>query len=188
MRLRTLIPVLAVILFVPVLSASAQVGIYGKLDAVRFSKSSSNTENFGSTGWFYGPGAGVYYDFLHLGPASIGADVRGNYLFSNPNKYRSVLFGARLSVKPPALPVRPYVQGSVGIAGSNSPKVGLNGGQFENKFAYEVVAGVDYTIFPHVDWRTLELGYGRVSAVSSFAGTASNSVFLLSSGIVIRLP
>lgn len=188
MRLRTLTLFLALANFIPSLSASAQVGIYGKLDITHFSLSSNNHENFQSPGWFYGPGAGVYYDFLHLGPASVGADVRGDFLFGNPDKYRSVLFGARLAVKPPVLPLKPYVQASVGLASSSSPKLGNNGTQFNNKFAYEVLGGADITIAPGLDWRAIELGYGKVSAVSSFAGTPPNSVFLLSTGIVFRLP
>jgi hypothetical protein len=188
MRLRTLTLFLALTGFIPSLSAPGQIGIYGKLDITRVSLSSQNHENFQSTGWFYGPGAGIYYDFLHLGPVSVGADVRGSYQFSDPNKYRSVLAGARLAVKPPVLPIKPYVQASVGLAGSSTPKIGNNPTSFSNKFAYEVVGGADVTIFPAVDWRVVELGYGRVSAVSSFPGTPANSLFLLSTGIVLRLP
>jgi hypothetical protein len=188
MRFRTLTLFLALTSFIPFLSASAQVGIYGKLDITHFSLSSDNHEKFQSTGWFYGPGAGVYYDFLHLGPASVGADVRGSFLFGDPDKYRSVLVGARLAVKPPALPFKPYIQASAGLAGSTSPKVGTNPTHFDNKFAYEVLGGLDVTIAPGLDWRAIELGYGKVSAVSSFPGTPANSVFLLSTGIVFRLP
>jgi hypothetical protein len=84
--------------------------------------------------------------------------------------------------------LKPYVQASVGLASSSSPKLGNNGTQFNNKFAYEVLGGADITIAPGLDWRAIELGYGKVSAVSSFAGTPPNSVFLLSTGIVFRLP
>jgi hypothetical protein len=59
---------------------------------------------------------------------------------------------------------------------------------FSNKLAYEVLGGLDVPVWSHLDWRAVELGYGRVSAVSSFAGTSSNSVVRLSTGIVLRLP
>jgi hypothetical protein len=175
---------LTLLLAVAILTTSshAQVGIYGKFDATHFSVP---TNNFESTATFYGPGAGVYYDFLHLGPASLGADVRGNFLFGGGQKYRSVLAGLRLGVKVPSTSIKPYVQGSVGVGGPTHGGLGGSGSIYTNKFEYQVLGGVDITILPHVDWRA-ELGYGRVSGISSGAPAPAPSLLVAGTGFVVR--
>jgi len=163
----------------------AQVGIYGKSDVTHFSVPSNNFE---STATYYGPGAGIYYDFLHLGPVSLGADLRGDFLYSNGQKYRSVLGGLRLAVKVPATPIRPYVQGSVGDGGPSHSGLNGSGTIYSNKFQYEVLGGLDVSIFPHVEWRVAEFGYGRVSGISSGAPAPKGSLVFGGTGIVVRLP
>jgi hypothetical protein len=182
MNLRRVLFLLA-LLFTPAI-ASAQVGIYGQFNAVHASTSGTNL--YESTGWFVGPTAGVYYDFLHLGPVGIGADLRGSYLFQSPQKYRSILFGLRLAVKPPVLPLRPYIQGSVGVGGSTRSGLGGNGVLYNNKFQYQVVGGIDYTLVPHLDWRVAELGYGRSAGISSGGPTPGVNLFTISTGVVFR--
>jgi hypothetical protein len=167
-------------------AASAQVGIYGKFDAAHLS--SSSTESFDSTGWFKGATVGGYYDFLHFGPVSLGGDVRGSLLFQNPQKYRDVLFGLRLAAKPPVLPIKPYVQGSVGVGGFSYSGLGGVGTHYNNKFQFQILGGVDYTLFPYIDWRVAEIGYGRMSGVSSFTPAPGVNLFTIGTGIVVRLP
>jgi hypothetical protein len=172
-------------------SAHAQVGIYGKFDSVRFSDSGSSAA---STVWFYGPGAGIYYSFLHLGPASIGADLRGNWLTSSQQnqqqteKYRSALFGLRLAVKPLFLPLRPYIQGSVGVGGPTHNNLTNTGTIYSNKFQYQILGGLDIAIFPHLDWRVAEIGYGRMSGISNAAPAPTGSIFTAGAGLVLRFP
>jgi hypothetical protein len=131
---------------------------------------------------------------VHIGPVSLGADLRGNYLFGSNDKYRSVLGGIRVAAKPPLLPFRPYAEGLVGVAGTRSNQTGSFStatsvsfsSSFGTKFAYQILGGLDWTILPHLDLRLAEVGYGRVSPVSS-GSSASSSVTSLSSGVVLRL-
>lgn len=170
--------------------ADAQVAVYGKLDITHFKNNANQTSE-----WFYGPSIGVYDNFVHLGPLRVGADLRGSYLFGSNDKYRSVLGGARVEVKPPLLPIRPYAEGLIGIAGTRSNQTGSFStassvsfsSSFGTKFAYQILGGVDVTVLPHIDLRVAEVGYGRVSPVSSGVNTPSSSVTSLSSGVVLRL-
>jgi hypothetical protein len=183
MNLRRVLFLLALV-FAPAI-ASAQVGIYGKFDAVHVSNTDSVNE---SNGWFVGPGAGIYYDFLHLGPIGIGADLRGNLLYANSNRYRSFLFGPRLAIKTPILPLRPYIQASVGLGGSTHGGLGNVGTIYNNKFQYDIFGGVDYALLPYLDWRVAELSYGRMTGISSGASVPDANLFTISTGVVIRLP
>ena len=184
MKLRALALLLGVV--VSSTSAIAQVGIYGKFDATRLSTGTTN--DFETPGWYDGGGAGVYYDFIHLGPIGFGADLRGNLLTGNQQKFRSALFGLRLAIKPPILPIRPYVQGSAGIGGGTHGGLANAGSIYSNKFEYQVLGGLDYAFFPHLDWRVAEFGYGRVTGISSGASASPVNLFTVSSGIVLRLP
>lgn len=108
----------------------------------------------------WGGTAGLYSEFLHLGPARLGADGRffversGN---STPygNKLQGGVGGLRASFGIPLL--RPYMQAEIGGASSN------NGTDLNQStgFCYQVQFGLDFTIFPHVDLRG-EYGVGQI--------------------------
>jgi hypothetical protein len=167
-------------------SANAQLGIYGKFDTTHVSAGDPNYE---STAWYFGPGAGIYYDFLRVGPISLGADLRGDLLWGNHQKYRSALFGIRLAAKAPLLPIRPYVQGSAGAGGASHTGFNGSGTFYSNKFQYQVLGGMDYTIIPHIDLRLVEAGFGRMSGIGSGPGPApASTLFVVSSGLVLRFP
>ena len=185
MKLRLLSIATALLAVSTFATAHAQVGIYGKLDTVHLS-SGGNT-NFYTPGWMYGPGGGVYFNLVHLGPVSLGGDIRADYLFHSPQRYRDVLFGVRLGAKAPLVPIRPYVQLSAGIGGSS--QTGPFGTSYTNKFQYWLIGGVDHTILPHIDWRVAEIGYGRMKGISSSpAPTTGVNLFTLGTGVVVRLP
>jgi opacity protein-like surface antigen len=163
-----------------------QIGIYGKYDATRF-----KDNNSGASKWFNGPTFGVYDDFVHLGPVSLGADLRGNFSYSGSYRYRTGLVGLRGAVKVPLVSLKPYVQGSIGVAGTGftGPYApGISGGDhFSNKFAYQVMGGVDYTVLPHLDFRLVELGYGQVTGTTGSPGNPRSDVFSIGAGVVLRL-
>ena len=184
MKLRLLSIAAALLAASTFTTAHAQVGIYGKFDGVHVSNSA--TDNIVAKGWFVGGGGGLYFNFLHLGPLALGADARGDFSSQSPHNYRDVLFGVRVAAKAPVIPLRPYAQFSVGLGGPSYSGVG-GGINYNNKFQYWVIGGVDHTIFPHVDWRIAELGYGRMSTVSSTPGPSIN-LFSASTGIVVRFP
>jgi hypothetical protein len=168
-------------------AAHGQVGIYGNFATTHLTNNSNSTNT-----WLYGPGFGVYYDFVHLGPIGIGADLRGSQMWGGGLDYRTGLGGLRLVVKPPVLPVRVYVQGSAGTGATKaSGNTGSLPDNYSYKFQYDVFGGTDVTLLPRVDWRVVEIGYGRTSGIgngNSGITAPSTGVFTLSSGIVLRLP
>lgn len=66
-------------------AASAQVGLYGNFATVHLTNN-----NGGANTWKYGPGAGLYYDFAHLGPIGLGGDLRFSQMWGNGLDYRYV--------------------------------------------------------------------------------------------------
>lgn len=182
MKLRCLI-----VLFVFALStaaARAQLAIYGNFGATHVSDNSNHTTN-----WFYGPGVGVYYDFVHFGPIAAGVDLRGNFLFGSHEKYRSGLIGVRLAAKPPLLPIKPYAQFSIGAGGAKADgSAKFPDTNYSTKFQYEVLGGLDLTILPRIDLRVAEVGYGRMSGINGGTIAPAANLVTVSSGIVFRLP
>ena len=167
--------------------ASAQVGVYGKFTAVHI-PTITNGPNYFFPGWFYGPGGGVYFNLVHLGPISLSGDVRGDYLYQSPQRYRDVLFGVRVGAKAPIIPLRPYVQIAAGIGGPSTGGVQNSSRVYSNKFQYWIIGGVDHTVLPHIDWRIAEIGYGHMTGVSSSPPATGANLFTLSTGAVVRLP
>jgi hypothetical protein len=165
------LPVLLLILCP--LIARAQLGLYAE-----FSGAKANVP--GAT-WVYGPTFGGYFDKGHLWFFSTGLDLRGAILGTGDNVLDSGLVGPRLAVRPHAIPIQPYVEGLVGVG-----HVGYFQGTAPttvNKFEYQFVGGIDWTILPRLDWRPIEFSYGGLSGLGS-----SFNPKTISTGIVLRLP
>ncbi len=161
-----------------------------------------------------GGGGGIYYDFKTFGPVRIGADVRGSITDSKQGAYSlyrgggtriySTLGGVRASFHTPFIFLKPYIQGSAGLArsdyglytntsinnfgptsvsGSNATVLGV---VLHNNLQFEGFAGVDLKVLPIMDFRVVELGYG---AITSF-GTNGHTypIGTLSTGVVFHLP
>jgi len=169
-------------------TALAQIGIYGKFSGVHL-PSSVATSSYAS-GWFKGPGGGVYFNLVHLGPISLGGDVRGDYLYQSSQHYRDLLLGVRIGAKAPLIPIRPYVQFSAGLGGSS--RLVFNGNTFHtvntSKFQYWIIGGIDHTVLPHIDWRVVDLGYGHMAGTSGGVSVSGANMFTLGTGVVVRLP
>jgi hypothetical protein len=183
MKLRWLTVLLA--LAISSIAAHAQIGVYGTFNSVRLTASSIGS-SVQTTAWYGGAGAGIYYNFLHMGPIALGADLRGDLLTGNQQKYRSALFGLRLAANPPLLPIRPYVQASVGAGGASHSGLNGVGTIYSEKFQYLVAGGVDYTLVPHVDFRVVEVGYGRMTGISSGGTVPTSTLVSVSTGLVVR--
>jgi hypothetical protein len=195
--------------------AHAQLGVYGTVTVNRLSGIASSPEPNGNN---IGPRndnvvplggtAGVYYDFLKLGPVKLGADLRGTLTsdkrgaYSNFNgggsRLYSGLAGVRAVFHTPILAIKPYIQGSVGIARTNygllyneagiTSTGGIVGNSIvlHNNFQAQGFAGVDFRVLPIMDFRVVELGYG---VINPFGTTSHNyPVGTISSGIVFHLP
>ena len=180
-----------ILLSVVTATSHAQTGIYATFDASRYVDKNvfftppANSDN-SESGWLYGPTVGLYSDFIHAGPIRLGTDVRGEFIRGANNASRNdVLLGLRFAVKPPVLPIKPYVQGSAGVAFTHGP----GSGNSSTNLLYRVAGGVDYTILPHLDWRVIEVGEGSLVNYSFGSGLhQSNSLLTLGTGIVLRLP
>jgi hypothetical protein len=194
-------------LFFAATTASAQLAVYGTVTVRRMynipytqgttSYTNGSFDPIGGTG-------GIFYDLRTIGPVRLGIDARGTIVNSNQSAYTSYnaggghigsgLGGVRASFHVPLFSLKPYVQGSVGVArtnfgtqynttlatGSLSSTTGI---QLTNHLEYDVFAGVDYAILPILDFRVVELGYGAVQGPSHTYPVQS-----LSSGIVFHLP
>jgi hypothetical protein len=168
-------------------SATAQLGIYGEYSGTRIpGYSFAGT----TTAWYQGFSAGAYDNLLHAGPVQLGLDLRGGYAKGSSHGYRNFLIGPRLAVKPPLLPIRPYIQAAIGFGGvAQNGLAGSDTQHYSNKLQYGFIGGLDYTLVPHIDLRLVEVGYLRMSAVSSSSATDSAlNLTTIGAGLVVRLP
>lgn len=192
--------------------AQAQLGVYGTVTVNRLTGIQSSPNATGQVNDSVDPiggTAGVYYDFMKLGPVRLGADLRGTITDSKQGAYTnsrgggtriySGLGGIRGSFHTPYPILKPYIQFSAGIGRSDyglltpntTVTVGgstaqITGEAIHSNFQYEGFAGVDLRLLPVMDFRVVEVGYG---ALTSF-GTTGHTYPMgsLSSGIVFHLP
>lgn len=159
--------------------AIGQTGVYGTLTGGHQGGIKAPYPYTGTRGfWVAGGTFGLYSDFIHAGPVRLGLDARGNILNSKGRKLDSGLGGVRVDFRAPMVPLRPYLQGSVGVGSTN-----FGGGNLTSKgFLYQFLGGIDFTILPHIDWR-VEGGGGGLHVQH-----ANYPVVNVSTGIVVRLP
>ncbi len=149
--------------------ASAQLAVYAGFSGARVAG--------GSSEWAYGPLVGLYKQSGYLASTiNIGGDLRGSFLNRNGFNYYTGAAGPRVAFKAPALPLRPYVEGLVGVASYNSG----NGTESTTHFNYQILAGLDVTLIPKIDWRVIEFDYSAVSGQNVNAK-------MLTTGLVLRI-
>ena len=149
-------------------TAHSQIAVYGGYSAASIHN--------GGTDWAYGPLVGAYKQTGYAANiVSIGADVRASFLSHNNFHDYTGAIGPRFAFKAPILPFRPYVEGLVGFG-----NVQTDGHNSSTHFNYQVLGGLDMTIFPRVDWRVVEFDYSAVPNQSMYAKT-------LTTGLVIRI-
>jgi hypothetical protein len=193
--------------------AHAQIGVYGTVSVNRLSGIQGSPNAAGSVVNNsvdpIGGGAGVYYDFMKLGPIRLGADLRGTITDSKQGAYTtsrgagtriySGLGGIRAVFHTPFAALKPYIQASAGIGRSDyglftpnttvtvgGSNVQITGEAIHNNLQYEGFAGVDFRVLPIMDFRVVELGYG---ALTSFGASGHTyPIGTISSGIVFHLP
>jgi hypothetical protein len=153
-------------------TAQAQTGLYAEFGASKVDAPSNN--------WIYGPTFGLYHDFFSIPFIHAGADLRGSVLgISQTTSLYSGTVGPRISLHPHVLPVMPYVEGLFGFGHYD-----FGAGQPSNtQFEYQVLAGIDLTVLPHLDWRVVEFSYGGLSTINGDLNPRT-----LSTGVVLRLP
>jgi hypothetical protein len=157
--------------FAITIAAQAQTGLYAEFGASKVDAPSDN--------WIYGHTFGLYHDFFSVPLVHLGADLRGSVLgVSQTTSLYSGTIGPRVSLHPHFL-IMPYGEALFGVGHYD---FGAGQGS-DTQFEYQLLAGADLTIFPHLDWRILEFSYGGLSA---FNGDLHPKTF--STGLVIRLP
>ena len=158
------------------------------------------TEQYASF-WVPAVGGGVTLNFLPLGPIRLGFDLRGSTK-SGVNGVDTALFGVKLAVKPPLLPIKPYVQISGGYVATRTANLGTYtsgstttsvGGTATDKYAaFEGIAGIDYHFLPFLNLRLIEIGAGKGYDVGGISfGNVANSgqnltIFTINTGVVVH--
>lgn len=166
------------------------VSVYGTFSPLRVSNVPNGNTTTGSY-WAEGVGGGVTLTPFHLGPISLGLDLRGSTARQQQGA-DTLLAGIKLGGKLPLLPFKPYVQGSGGylgarptILGGPAPIAGTNPNQ--GFWVYELLGGVDFALLPHLDLRLIEVGGGQGYYKSgAVSGTPSISFITVSTGVVIH--
>lgn len=174
MKLRSLVPAL---IFSLSTIAHAQTGLYMNPIAIHVTNPQVDTGAFAFLGEnstsqiFYGVNFGGYYNFHHTKPVDIGFDMRDSIVRHDGASLNSFLVGLRVSGKPGSFPVKLYLQPMFG-SGTTKPALTTI---HKTNFEYSVLAGVDYPLRKHIDFRVIELGYGSVTTINSedFGSAAS---------------
>lgn len=166
--------------------ASAQVGVYGMFSAghesgvgVGYGTAPNQSGGFTARGGTFG----VYDNFIPLGPVKLGGD--GRFFIQNSggstsygNKLDGFIFGPRLAISLPAVPIKPYIQAEIGGVGTNN---GTNPSR-STSFAYQINGGVDFAVLPHIDIRG-EYGAGQLTSI----GNNNHTLQEFGIGVVLRL-
>ena len=79
---------------------------------------------------------------------------------------RRLYVGPRIALRPHVLPIKPYVEGLVGVGHAEVNQQRQRPIQSATDFSYQLVGGIDYTLLPRIDWRVAEFSYGGLSESS----------------------
>jgi len=163
----------------PVVSCAQGLSIYFTSTNTRFTNvqngqdfntTSSTYTNLFTTSWPAEFGGGVTFNAVKAGPLNLGLDFRGSTNHGSTGA-DTAMFGPRLSLRVPIIHIKPYVEAAGGYVatrtngtiatptGSSSATTASN---ITNQYAaWEVFGGVDVPIFPHIDFRAVEIGGGK---------------------------
>ena len=191
MRLRYVLA--AVVLAAVAASARAQIGVYVNPVFNKISNSTPDTGPFAFLGegatsrTFGGVDLGGYYDITKGPGPKFGVDARFTTVHSG-NAFLNVFsLAARVESKPLVYGLRPYAQLAAGAATSKSDQTLVHTTRGE----FALFGGLDYPLSRHVDFRIVEIGYGRVTTTNSYiyggpTPIGSSSLVQVSSGLVFR--
>ena len=194
----TFLVLLVLLVFLAAVGAEAQFAVYGEFTASKFNLDGSASKN-----WLYGGAAGAYYDTRHFAVLEPGVDARA--IFQKQTSSGSSLqarqsgdslnarlaggfLGPRLAVHVPALPLRPYGEALLGFSKTRaSQSFDPSFTAFDHAaFAYQLIAGADFTVLPHVDWRVAEFTFTGVPSINSGSVSHTAHTNAVGTGVVIR--
>ena len=155
------------------LSLHAQLGLYGGFTV-------QNPSVPPASGYqFYGGTFGAYLASGRLAILNVGLDLRGSFTKSGSDSFNSGGIGPRGGLNLHLIPLHPYVEATAGLGNLNINETSSNVTRFE----YQFLGGLDYTIFPRIDWCVAEFTYGGLSVFND-----SYHPKTLTTGIVLRIP
>ena len=155
------------------LALRAQLGLYGGFTVQNPAVPPANGYQF------YGGTFGAYLASGRLAILNVGLDARGSFTKNGADSFNSGSIGPRVGLNLHILPVHPYVEATAGLGNLSISETSSNVTRFE----YQFLGGLDFTIFPRIDWRVAEFSYGGLSVFNS-----SYHPKTLTTGIVLRLP
>ena len=87
------------------------------------------------------------------------------------------MIGPRISFVPHVVPFKIYGQAEIGFTNYS-----VNSAQIDHTgFGYQLDAGLETTLHPHIDWRVIEFGYQNLST-----GSTTYHPINLSTGLALR--
>jgi hypothetical protein len=161
------------LLVLSTLSVHAQLGLYGGFTV-------QNPAVPPQSGYqFYGGTFGAYLASGRLAILNVGLDLRGTYTKNGSDSFTSGAIGPRVGLNLHVIPLHPYLEATAGLGNLNITEASSNVTRFE----YQFLGGLDFTVFPRIDWRVAEFSYGGLSV---FNGSYHPKT--LTTGIVLRIP
>ncbi|WP_263408693.1 hypothetical protein [Terriglobus tenax] len=168
MKLRLLAAALFVATVVSSASAHAQA-VYAQYTGTRLGASGSDT-------WVTGPTFGAYTENGSALPIHWGLDGRVGLLSKDRTTFNQFLVGPRVALVTHVLPVKIYGEALVGVN-----HYSLNN-YSNNDFSYEFLGGAEFTFFPHLDWRMIEVSTTKMEVQNG----QTLHPFGISTGLVLR--
>jgi hypothetical protein len=179
---RRLLPVLlaALCIFAAVPVRAQILSVYGTYSGLRAGNVNTSSSSSNSTDlWTNGFGGGVTVNFLPLHIISLGVDLRGSTSPGTPGA-DSGLAGIKLTIRPPLIHIKPYIQGSAGVLVTRTASATLTNP------AYEILGGVDYPLMHFLDLRIIEVGGGKEFGATFTSIAPAASLLTINSGIVLH--
>ena len=125
-------------------------------------------------GFIWGGSAGGYLQGHVLGWVLRGTAEPSGDMFH----FYNAVAGPRIALDIPFL--KPYVEAAGGVGHSNYVNGAGNSGSSWGA-AWQVDAGVEHGLFPHLRWRIVEVGYGHIYAGPGISPT------VISTGLSLKL-
>ena len=148
-----------------------------------------------------GIGGGVTFNFLPLPVVKLGLDLRGSTR-SGTVGADTALGGIKLTISPPLLKPKFFVEGAAGYLATRTNDVTTNnnlppgvtanaGGSYQTKYAvYQIIGGGDYPLIHFVDFRVEAAGgasFGNGGFISVGNGDGSSAkIFSVNTGFVVH--
>lgn len=169
---------LAVLMILGARAGWAQVAAFGEATGANI--------GFNNTPHVYGGTFGIF-DTMPVGPVAVGFDVRIGLMnrggtgqpFTDAALDEGQL-GLRVAYREWKLPIRPYAEALVGAAYWRGG-LGVRRNDADH-FLMQAVGGVDLKLYRKLQWRVVEIAYGRMGGVPNFVEPT-----MLSSGLVLVL-